>query len=165
VWIVLGRRNEAGDIVGKIDVSVGYGRVFAPPPGAGYTREAVTLAGVPGEIVRSVNSDEVIVEYQWGEQVVMVRGNAADDEQMLYDMIQLANGLAVDEARAELTGTVPTGYEVLVTGPWQAEGDNAEPARIEFSNPPRTRFIAAVFEVDPPADFQYWWPGPTLATA
>lgn len=82
MWIILGRHDESGAVVDKIDVSVDYGRTFSPMPGAGYTREAITIAGVPGEIVRSDNSDQVIVEYQSGEQVVKVTANAGDDRQM-----------------------------------------------------------------------------------
>lgn len=161
-WIILGRRDESGAVADKIDVSVDYGRTFSPMPGAGYTREAITIAGVPGEIVRSANSDQVIVEYQWGEQAVMVTANAGDDIEMLDDMIQIANSVSVDEATAELTGPLPAGYEILTSGPWQAEADNTEPTTLYYSDPRNVRSISVSFEMNPPADFQYWFMGDDL---
>ena len=162
VWIILGRRNESGGVVGKIDVSVDYGRTFSPMPGSGYTREAITIAGVPGEIVRSANNDQVIVEYQWGEQVVMVTANAGDDAQVLDDMIQIANSVNVNEATAELSGSLPPGYEILTSGPWQAEADNTEPTTLYYNDPRNVRSITVSFEVNPPIDFQYWFMGNDL---
>ena len=164
VWIILGRRDESGAVVDKIDVSVDYGRTFSQMPGAGYTREAVTIAGVPGEIVRSANNDQIIVEYQWGEQAVMVTANAgADDEQMLDDMLQIANSVNVDEATAELTGSLPPGYEILTSGPWQAEADNIAPTTLYYNDPRNVRSITVSFEVNPPTDFQYWFMGNDLS--
>lgn len=162
VWIILGRRDESGAVVDKIDVSVDYGRTFSPMPGAGYTREAVTIAGVPGEIVRSANNDQIIVEYQWGEQAVMVTANAGDDAQILDDMIQIANNVNVDEATAELTGSLPPGYEILTSGPWQAEADNTEPTTLFYNDTRNVRSITVSFEVNPPTDFQYWFMGDDL---
>lgn len=163
VWIILGRRDESGTIINKIDVSVDYGSTFSPSPAAGYTRQAITLAGVPGEIVRSLNSDQVIVEYQLGEQSVQVLADAGGDEQMLNDMIQLANGVTVDEDTAELTGSVPIGYEILTSGPWQAEADNSSPTTLTYSDPSNVNSISVSFEVDPPDDFQYWFMGADLS--
>lgn len=162
VWIILGRRNESGAVVDKVDVSVDYGRTFSPMPGAGYTREPITIAGVPGEIVRSATNDQVVVEYQWGEQAVMVTANAGDDAQMLDDVIQIANSVNVDEATAELTGSLPPGYEILTSGPWQAEADNTEPTTLYYNDPRNVRSIAVSFEVNPPTDFQYWFMGDDL---
>lgn len=159
VWMILGRRDEPGTIVDKIDVSVDYGRTFSPSPTAGYTREAITLAGVPGEIVRDVNGDQVIVEYQLGEQAVQVQAAAGDDEQMLNDMVQIANGLTVGDGTAELTGPLPVGYELLTSGPWHAEADNSEPTTLSYGDPSNVNAISVSFEVNPPADFQYWFMG------
>lgn len=144
-------------------MSVDYGSTFSPSPSAGYTRHAITLAGVPGEIVRNLNSDQVIVEYQLGEQAVQVQAAAGGDEQMLNDMIQIANGLTVDEATAELTGPLPIGYEILTSGPWHAEADNSSPSMLSYSDPSNVNTITVSFEVNPTDDFQYWFMGADLS--
>lgn len=161
-YMVLGHRDEAGDVDGKIEVSVANGRLFTPAPGAGYEREAVTIAGVPGEIVRSHDHPQVTVGYQWGEEVVQVQSNAGSDPLRVEAMLQIANGMTVDEAHAELTGPVPTGWEVLVTAEWHPEADNASPTALVFADERNVDSITLSIEPSAPADFQYWYMGDTL---
>lgn len=160
VWYVLGKPSEDGSTSDKIDVYVRYGRVFAPVPGAGYTREAATLNGVPGEIVRSIDGDTVYVEYQWGEIAISILADAGDDEAMVDEMVQIANSLTVDEGGAELTGSLPTGYEVLA----EEQRHPTDIAETSLYYTADTGGLGITLQIDenPPEDFKYWFMGREL---
>lgn len=156
VWIVIGRRDASGVIDARISVSVDYGRMFAPQVGAQsqWTREPITIDGIPGEIVRDDLNGSTIVEYQVGEQVVMVESDDAGDPEVLDAMIAIAESMVVDEATAELRGDLPSGYEVLAQ---EAAPPNDIATMLWYSDGTNVRAIAVLFNSAPPADFQYWF--------
>jgi hypothetical protein len=156
VWIVIGRRDASGAIDVGIRVSVDYGRMFAPPVGSQsqWTREPITIDGIPGEFVRDDVNGMTIVEYQVGEQVVMVESDDAGDQDVLDAMIAIAGSIAVDEATAELRGDLPSGYEVLAQA---TEPPNDIATMLWYSDGTNVRAIEVLFNVAPPDDFQYWF--------
>lgn len=144
LWMVIGRRDSAGDLDARIALSVDFGRLFAPEVGpmSQWTRESITVAGVPGEIVRDGVNGLTIVEYQLGEQVIALESRDAADPAVLDAMLEIAGLLTVDEGTAELAGAMPDGFEVLAeakeppsdiaTTLWYSDGTNVragEPAR------------------------------------
>lgn len=156
LWMILGHRDAAGEIDASIRLQVDYGRLFAPlvGPTSQWTRESTTIAGVPAEIVRDSINGLTIVEYQVGEQVVMLESNDADDPGVLDAMLAIAGTVRVDEGIAQLDAALPGGYESLTEA---SEPPNDIATSLWYSDGTNVRAIHVQFNRDPPDDFQFWF--------
>lgn len=161
-WFVLGSPDADGAVETVIDVSITYGRVFAPPPDAGYTREGVSVNGVPGEIVRDEINGRTTVAYQWGEQAVSIDVAEQADDDLVATMVAIGDALRIDEGTVELvrdtSGRVdlPVGVVVLATSDVLVDVEVGTTTLV-YANDRNVELLEVMFVPDPVADAPWWW--------